>query len=156
MNKFALFLIILSLLALGCVYVYIAKPFQRIASQNDQTRKQDIMKVAAALESYRNDYGRYPPYDASSYTIVAYSYNIAWGTPFNPYLTTTPKEKSPRRYVYWSDGQSFRLYAALERPQDEPKACGSLTADCPNVPEKDLCGPNLACNFGVTSGNVSP
>lgn len=156
MSKFALFLIILSLMMLAGVFVYIAKPFEKIQLQNDKTRKEDLMKVAAALEHYKADYGRYPPNKSSSYTIQAYSYDAVWGTPFNPYLSTLPKDSGPRRYVYWSDGQSFRLYAALERPEQEPKACGTKTIDCPNVPEKNLCGPNLACNFGITSGNITP
>lgn len=160
MSKFALFLIFLAILIVLGVIFYLTQPLKKLALEHDKVRKNDLMKIAAALEKYHNDYGSYPQYDESQYIILANLAEIPWGSSFNPYLETVPKETRPRRYVYWSDKengfQSFRLYASLEDPQDEPKACGTLVKDCPNVPGQLLCGQNLPCNYGVSSENISP
>lgn len=160
MSKFALFLIVLAILITLGVVFYLIQPLKKLSLKHDAKRKEDLMKIAAALEKYHGDYGMYPKYDEAAYIIVTSSYEVPWGTPFNPYLDVLPKDTSPRRYVYWSDKesnyQSFRVYASLEDPQDEKNACGTLKADCPNVPAPFLCGSNLPCNYGVSSGNISP
>ncbi len=160
MSKFALFLLFLSVLIVLGVVFYLTQPLKKLALKHDVKRKEDLMKIAAALEKYHNDYGMYPQSDESRFIIVTSSYEVNWGTPFSPYLETLPQDTSPRRYVYWSDKesnyQSFRIYASLEDPQDEKNACGTLTKDCPNSPGAYLCGKNIACNYGVSSGNISP
>ena len=49
------------------------------------------------------------------------------------------------------------LYANLDRGGNDPQACNTAGTDCPNVPAQNLCGNNNnACNYGVSSQNVSP
>lgn len=160
MNKFALFLILLAFLIVAGVVFYLTQPLRWLALKHDTVRKDDLMKLAVALDKYYADHGKYPYYDEQKYIMISGTLEIPWGEAFNPYLSVVPKDEKPRRYVYWSDKengyQSYRIYTSLEVPSADLQACGTLDSECPSVPGKNLCGENLPCNYGVSSPNTTP
>ncbi len=160
MNKFGIFLFVLALMVIAYAIFYVWNPFKTVAQHNDEIRKADIAKISRALEAYDRDYGHYPAYDQDSLEIVVESEKRPWGSSWVPYLENLPRDPSVgRKYVYWSDKennfQTYRLYASLEDSSADRRSCYPHI-ECPNVPGKFLCGQNLPCNLGVTSGNVSP
>ncbi|MCL5439272.1 MAG: hypothetical protein M1268_04810, partial [Patescibacteria group bacterium] len=63
-----------------------------------------------------------------------------------------------KKYVYYSsqDGQSYYLYASLDREGKDPQACNGGN-QCTNVPANVKCGSATdICNYGATSPNVNP
>ncbi len=134
-------------------------PRSQIEKANDARRKSDLAEIQKSLESYFQDNGRYPPFFPSDYTLNP-SGRILWGTAWKPYMNIVPKDPSVnRRYVYYSsnDGQTYLLYASLERGTKDPNACKGEYG-CPSlqsfgIPLKS-CGET--CNYGVSSSNVNP
>lgn len=160
MNKFGGFLVFAGIIILCGIALYIANPLKNIADNNDKIREKDLLNISQALEKFHADYGRYPASSSKDFTIISVDQDIPWGTGWEPYITILPKDPSgSRRYVYVStvddNYQSYRIYASLEDPASIKNAC-SISGECSNAPGKDLCGGNAKCNFGVTSGNVSP
>lgn len=157
MTRFGAFLIFASMIVILIAFVNIANPMQYLWRRNDKIRINDLKKISAALEEYYSDYGHYPSYDTKSYTIRVDEQNVPWGTPWDPYLSLLPKDPWIGKYIYYSDNESgnrtFRLYASLDDPENGKDSC---QGECPNVPDKNLCGKNKKCNYGVTSKNVSP
>ncbi len=150
---------ILSVLAVAALAVL--DPFAQIQKANDSRRKSDLSQIQRALETYYQDNGKYPlstvttPYKIS----VPGSPNpvtIDWGNSWQPYMNLMPKDPSAsKNYVYYSiTGQSYFLYASLDRGKFDPQACNSGNA-CLNLPSGASCGSGT-CNFGATSPNVSP
>lgn len=146
----------------------VLNPFAQVQKANDAKRKSDLSQVGKALETYYQDNGKYPAH-SSSYTIIGLDGNPAdWDTQFSPYMSKLPKDpKGFYKYVYFasSNGQSFWLYASLERGKDkegnplDPQLCNrgnpcvSLAPSANNIPDT-ACGGT--CNYAVTSSNVSP
>lgn len=139
----------------------ILNPIAQIQKGNDSKRKEDLAQIQRALETHYHDLGRYPASD-SSYQILYSGSPIAWGGSWSPYMSSVPKDpRSPsRNYVYYatSNGQSYFLYAYLERANDPQfcnngNPCSSLTTN--GIPT-NACGAGGSCNFGVSSSNVSP
>lgn len=139
----------------------ILNPFAQVQKGNDSKRKADLSQIQKALETHYHDLGRYPSSD-STYRIVWNGSALAWGASWSPYMSTLPKDpRSPQRnYVYYatSNGQTYWLYANLERPNDPQlcnsgNPCSSLTTN--GIPT-DSCGSGSTCNFGVSSSNTSP
>lgn len=139
----------------------ILNPFTQVQKGNDARRKSDLSQIQKALETYYQDSGRYPAHSSTpAYRIIRLDGSTAnWGESFSPYMTTLPKDpKGNYKYTYFasSNGQSFWLYASLERPSD-PQTCGggnpcaSLTSN--GVPDSSCGG---ICNYAITSPNVSP
>lgn len=155
--------ILLILLSIGIVFVVafnILQPFRGTQDKNDARRKDDLQKITQALEAYKVNYGKYPDYDTDTYTIKVNGDDFKWGNSWMPFIEMLPKDPGYfKRYVYWADRvnglQSYRLYASLDNPIGEG-SCGGKDTDCPHVPAAKICGVNAACNFGVTSGNISP
>jgi len=138
-------------------------PFEQLQKASDARRKSDLAQVQKALESYYDDFQKYPP-NSADYQIIYGSSAVSWGNPFGPnglYMQKLPKDpKSGRIYVYYSDStagnQSYYLYASLERGARDPQVCKSDGSVCSNVPSGVYCGSTNNCNFGVSSSNVSP
>jgi hypothetical protein len=136
-------------------------PIAQFQKGNDAKRKSDLSQVKRSLETYYQDNGRYPPHSSSpQYRIVRLDASTAdWGQQFSPYMTILPKDpRGNYRYVYFasSNGQSFWLYASLERTAD-PNACNGgnpCTSLTGNGIADSACGG--VCNYAVTSPNVSP
>ena len=150
---------ILSILSIGALAVL--DPASQFQKANDIRRKSDLSQIQKALEIYYDDNGRYPShFAAADYRIKGLDgIVINWGSSWQPYMDILPKDpKSSKSYVYYavSDGQSYFLYASLDRGTD-PGACNSEDA-CVSLSFNGIsdsaCG--KICNFGVSSPNVSP
>ena len=147
---------ILSIISMGAIAVL--NPAEQFKKANDAREKADLSQVQKALENYYEDHGTYPS-SATGYKIQvpngAGVKIIEWGSNWQPYMNVVPKSPNGR-YVYYSgDGQTYYLYASLERPGDS-QACNGGGA-CSGSSLTDLstaCGG--VCNYGVSSPNVSP
>lgn len=138
---------IVGVLVIGVTVVF--DPIGRIQKEKDAKRKENLGQIQKALEAYYNDYGSYPLNPSrNDYRIKGSDGNpVPWGDPWVPYMGTLPKDpSSSRNYVYCSSGQSYYLYVSLERG-------GPITT---NNCSGSTCGTGIACNYGVSSSNVSP
>lgn len=142
---------ILSVITLAVITIL--NPVLQIQKARDTQRKADLSQIQKALESYYQDNGSYPQSTSSPYQIPG----AAWNTPWRPYMNLLPKDPSSGRYVYYSDGQSYYLYANLERGSKDTQACANLNAnECGNKPfsTPNACGG--PCNYGVSSPDKTP
>ena len=140
-------------------------PLEQLQKSRDAGRKNDLAQIQRALETFYNDYGRYPE-NTTDYKIdedpTASVSEINWGNSWAPYITALPKDPtSDRRYVYSAaDSQSYRLYASLERGGKDSDTCKPDGSLCDNAPPTATfpCGgtANEICNYGVSSSNASP
>lgn len=168
-----LLLVIAILSIMAVVLITLLNPITQIQKANDTRRKSDLAQLQKTLEAYYSDNGRYPFSSISTTTgctdtPVAYHISSSststgcmnWNSSWGPYNTTLPKDPSSSKYyVYYSNstGQSYWLYASLERGGSDPQACYSTGAACANVAGQGIvstCG--ATCNYGVSSSNTSP
>jgi prepilin-type N-terminal cleavage/methylation domain-containing protein len=140
-------------------------PLEQFKKARDTDRKAALGQIQRALESYFQDHGKYP--DSSvDYKIISdlnsVTSTLSWGDTWQPYMNVLPKDpKAPSlSYAYYSpagaNGQTYYLYATLERGKSDPKVCnGGLK--CASLPSGGAspCGSDI-CNFGVSSPNVKP
>lgn len=154
-------IVVVGILAVLTITALIAfNPSYQFQKARDAQRKSDLSQISKALENYNGDYGSYPS-NTASYQITG----VPWGTPWTvagknvTYMTLVPKDpSSSRKYIYYvtSDGQSYYLYASLERDSD-PKICAGGQCTAPSgsgLNMSNACGGK--CNYGVTSPDVSP
>lgn len=146
--------------------LYLIDPIGQFQKANDAKRKSDLEQLQRTLEIYYNDNGKYPATTGSTpvpptptFRLFPSSVLYDWGSVWTAYSTTLPKDPtSTRNYVYYasSDGQSYWIYASLEKSGD-PQLCNGGNA-CANVTGNGIsataCG--TTCNYGVSSPNVSP
>lgn len=144
------------------VLMMVLNPFEQFKKANDAKRKNDLAQIQRAIESYYQDYGKYPDdtNETSTYRIVVSGNTVDWGTEWSPYIEVLPKDAAPgKKYIYRTSGdnQSYWLYAFLDRGAKDPQACNAGSA-CSNVPVNVYCGLSSSdiCNYGVSSPNVSP
>ena len=168
-------LIAVALIGIMAVGIIIAlDPLAQIQKAQDAKRKSDLSQIQKALETYYQDYGRYPQSSPDNITLPHRIVNrflvVEWGsTDFQPYMSILPKDpSSSKKYVYNStglDGQTYYLYASLDRGANDPQACpkgNKNFAVCDNAIYIGVymkCAdrfPEFFCNYGVTSPNVSP
>lgn len=167
-----LIIVIGILSVLSTVLIATLNPMAQFQKSNDAKRKSDLGQIQKVLEQYYQDNtGKYPrsstisdtcgsPPTACPYRIVssdAVNPVKEWGTAWTPYINVLPKDpNNSKKYVYYSSGgQSYYLYASLDRGSKDPQACSGT--QCPNVPSGVKCGGSLDyCNYGVSSPNVSP
>lgn len=160
-----LILVIGIIAILFTIALIVLNPIEQFHKANDTKRKSDLAQIQRGLEIYYQDNDRYPlttgnPYYCLQHAVSPFPYycgNANW----TPYMNLVPKDpNSSNRYVYYatSDGQSYYLYANLERGIKDPQvcnadgsACGSLTT---NSISATACGG--ICNYGVSSPNVTP
>lgn len=173
-NKFSLgFTLVELLVVIGTLSILIAiiiatiNPFAQFAKANDAKRKADLSQIQKAVEVYYQDKGIYPPSSTVSpmyrlENLLNNNLPSDWGTAWmSAYMSILPKDpvSGTRRYVYYSTGQSYWLYASLERPNDpqlchnDGSACDSMSPAKNNI-ASNACG--TTCNYGVSSSNVSP
>jgi general secretion pathway protein G len=147
---------------LGTTVFFMLNPFEQIRKTNDTKRKSDLAQMQRALELYYQDFGRYPQ-SSGDYKIYINSATITWGNSWQPYIAALPKDPSPTAsYVYYSppssNGQSYYIYASLQRGSKDTQSCNAGNA-CASMsqsgfPVSNSCGG--VCNYGVSSPNVSP
>lgn len=162
-------LVVISMIGiLSAVVIGLLDPATQFKKAQDSRRKSDLSQIAKVLEQYYQDHGAYPrsslnPPDSVSYRIVnnidATETLLDWGNPWPPsYMDILPKDpSSSKNYVYFSTGQSYWLYASLDRNND-PQVCVAGGGACPglavnSIPEA-ACGGT--CNYGISSPNTSP
>lgn len=131
--------------------------FFSMAKGRDAQRKAELSAVVKALETYQNDFNRYPL--GESGLIMGCgdgTSECVWGEVFKAtlrgaeqvYMPVLPVEPTQGgSYYYVSDGQGFALYATLENPHD--KAYQAATY---NV-EGASCGSN-SCYYKITEAGV--
>lgn len=146
------------------ILIYIFNPIEQIQILRDSARKQDLAKLQTALKKYYHDNRRYPSSSVKpSYRIIRPDATVAdWGQRWQlPYMATLPKDPNypNQTYVYYAslDGQSYYIYASLERGSQSSKTC-NIEGPCLSLRKNkilfDACGG--ICNYALTSGNVSP
>lgn len=123
----------------------------------DSQRKSDLANIARSLEMYYNDKGRYP--DATGGLVNG----VEWGGEFSDdtvtggavYMVKLPSDPGSNTYYYTIDanGTAFRIYALLENTKDKtiPLDGDGLATTYTGT----NCGTG-ACNYGISSTNVSP
>lgn len=160
-----LILVIGIIAVLFSVAVVLLDPLGQIKKTNDTRRKSDLSQIQKALESYYQDNNRYPrttgtPYYCMQHIVSPFS-TYCGGSVWTPYMNIVPRDpNTSRRYVYYtpSDGQSYYIYANLERGTKDPQICNSDGSACDSLTTLGIsataCG--ATCNYGVSSPNVSP
>jgi len=144
-------------------------PLEQIKKSNDARRKADLTEIQKALDMYYQDQGRYPA-SSGDYKISVNNQIIEWGSKWaagngQPYMVKVPADPvGGKSYIYFSppgsNGQTYYLYANLERGDKDPQACNngnacsSFSTGGQGFPPGTACSP--VCNFGVSSTNVSP
>ncbi len=140
-------------------------PLDQFQKASDTRRKSDLAQIKKALENFYNDKGRYPKTTGNPYyciqDFVSPFTTYCGGSSWNPYMSVVPKEsRSAQRYVYYADsnGQTYYLYANLERGNKDPDACNSDGSACDSLTtlgiSQTACG--ATCNYGVSSSNTTP
>lgn len=176
-------LISIGVLSILAVFALAAiNPIDQFKKARDSQRKSDLAQIQRVLEQYYQDWGHYPPSNAS-YQITDEKTSpataIVWGgsSGWTPYMDLVPKDPdSNRTYMYYSPSsssyQQYYLYASLERGVLDPSTCKATDSQCKASPDSaacnctvaatltaaDFCGKNTLhpCNYGVTSTNTTP
>lgn len=178
-NKFSLFtmhaasqgftlvemIIVLAVLGVLATAVLVTlNPIDQLHKANDAKRKSDLAQVKRALDLYYNDNGNYPP-SSVDFKIVNAGTTLTWGSAWQPYMNNLPKDPTATNsYEYYSpasaNGQTYYIYANLERGAKDPQVCNAGSA-CTSIltggagfPATNSCGGT--CNYAVSSPNVSP
>lgn len=157
-------LIVISILGvLTAILLGAIDPVSQLQKSHDTQRKSDLLELQKALEQYYQDNNGTYPQSSSDFKILVGQSGLSWGSPWLPYLNRIPIDpKNPvRNYIYWSNGQSYRIYASLERGSADNSTCqsgGQYGVVCPNVPSGAACSSNPinVCNYGLTSPNILP
>lgn len=154
---------------LSAMVVTLLNPTEQFAKARDAQRKSDLSQIQKSLEQYYQDTGKYPSSTANTFKIVGLNGGtVDWGTSNAnnwPYMNLLPKDPdNARTYVYYSTGQTYYLYASLERGSKDSQACNSGSA-CTSLgaspkPSSTKCSStgntSIICNYGVTSPNTTP
>ena len=139
----------------------------------DAQRKSDLHQIANALEAYMTDHAGYPLASAagggkikacgckSAATADACDWDNDLGSRefcdenSTVYMTKVPGDPvaSPN-YCYWSDTNSFKLYAKLENSKDPECLEHDVNGNCV-LPASPNCG-GIKYNFGISSPNTKP
>lgn len=139
-------------------------PVEQLKKTNDATRKSDLAQIKRALDMYYDDNGRYPA-STGDFKMSTGTSTIVWGGAWQPYMSKVPKDPRPSNvYQYYSPpstaGQTYYLYANMERGAKDPQvcnngnACTSILSGGAGYPVANSCGGT--CNYGISSPNVSP
>ena len=156
-------IIVLGILGILAVVLIVAvNPIDQLRKSNDADRKSDLSQMQRALELYYQDNGAYPP-SSGDFKLFIGSTTLAWGSAWLPYIKALPKDPTASRtYAYYvpasGNGQTYYLYASLERGGKDSQACNSGNA-CTTIggsgfPTASACGGT--CNYAISSPNVTP
>lgn len=151
-------IVVVGILAILSTFLLtVLNPFEQFKKAQDARRKSDLAQIQKALETYYQDNTAYPTgTSGSSYEMFTSDGIKNFGDSWGQYMTIIPKDIGTRRYIYVSDGQSYYIYASLDRGAKDPQVCNNGST-CSNVPPNVVCGSATdICNYGVTSANVSP
>ncbi len=130
----------------------------------DARRKADVTSIARALETYYNDFGKYPSADASGNPLACGAGGVAactWGQKFSNTLTSPetiymaklPKDpKGERKYYYSGSGNTYKLYAWIENTDDAGEGVNQAGYAGTNCASSG----NALCTYGTSSSNTTP
>jgi len=165
-NGFTLIELLVVIAILGMLVVAtfaIINPFEQVKKSDDAKRKSDFVQIKNALELYYQDHGGQYPKSSTNYQIIntvgINNTTLLWGSPWPPYMNMLPRDPLPTNsYVYYSpNGQTYYLYASLERGRSDSQSCNKGNA-CASLSQNGIpanaCGG--ICNYGISSPNVTP
>ena len=118
-----------------------------VAEARDQIRKDDLDRMAAALEKYYDKKKTYPNTADNLQTLCAYEELDAF-CKMKDYIDPFPADPSgdPGKNGYWyiSDGKKYTIVAAMDLPAN------ATPQDCPEITARHLGAdkPNLYCVSG--------
>ncbi len=171
-----LLIVVMILSVLTVMVASVVNPAEQIAKGKDGQRKSDLSQIQKAIEAYYQDKGKYPE-SGSALALCKTNYEISvsdnglggncvdWGQSWRPYMNQVPGDPGGKKYVYYNpdltNGQTYYIYASLDRGAKDPQICKNLNAngECLSVPVNNLCnasGTTYKCNFGISSPNVTP
>lgn len=137
-------------------------PMEQFKKSRDTQRKASLAQIQRAIEAYYQDHGKYPD-SSGDYRIISIvegtTSTLSWGDSWVPYMNVLPKDpKSPSRsFAYYApaaaNGQTYYLYASLERGKNDPQVCNGGD-QCTTLPGGSPCGD--ICNYGISSPNTKP
>ena len=116
-----------------------------VAQQRDQQRLEDLAKIKAALEQYRNDKGEYPSTGGNIQTACTYKDIDALcelGDLLDPIPTDPMGDPVDNGYWYISDGKTFTIIAGMDSPAN------ALPAKCAEGVAQHTKKSNLYCLTG--------
>jgi prepilin-type N-terminal cleavage/methylation domain-containing protein len=171
---------VLSIVITGITMVI--DPISQLQKSRDSKRKSELSQLQKTLEAFANDTGKFPASSSTTpcpdsksvtrtYSLYPNNVCVGWGSQWTAYNTRAPIDPNSTTvagsstYAYWasSDGQSYAIYASLERGEKDPQACNpdnntSTNDACSNAINVGVngCGTGKICNFGVSSSNISP
>ena|SRR5256885_14295713 len=136
---------------LAAAVIAALNPITQIRKATDARRKSDLAQIQRGFELYYNDNQKYP-------TAASLPWGAKWQSASGAvYMPLLPKDPgSGKTYAYWvsADGQTYYLYASLDRGGQDPQACNIAGTACPNAIAHSLsCGG--ICNYGVSSANTT-
>jgi hypothetical protein len=116
-----------------------------IAAARDKTRKDDIERIAAALEKYYDKKKEYPSTGGNLQTVCVYKDDDA-GCKLEDFIDPIPTDplgdSTANGYWYASDGKAYTLIAAMELPAN------AMPQNCPEAAAKHTKKTNLYCLSG--------
>ena len=146
---------------LAVVLIVLVNPLGQFQKTWDGERKSDLFQIQKSLEAYYADHGSYPSSAGNIINDANGAHNF--GSSGWSYMDVIPNDPSAptKKYVYYSpaDGQSYGLYASLDRGNQDSQVCNSGNA-CTTLFNAIGNNANTACggvcNYGVSSPNASP
>lgn len=157
-------LVVVGILAILTAALIVSfNPIDQLHKAYDSRRKSDLAQIQRALETYYQDYNKYPQSDQSdpsNYEIAPGGTDVPWGSAWQPYINELPTDPGRKTYAYYSNGgQTYYLYASLDRGSVDSQACTGINNACSGAGSgisnyQTACGG--VCNYGVSSSNVSP
>lgn len=124
----------------------------------DSRRKSDLRQTGLALETYIGDKGEYPRDQSGGIKGCGATILCIWGEEWKDsnntvYMATMPEDPSAgRTYCYDSNGKQYQIYARLENGEDRDILSSIASSDCSG---SSACGDG-ACNYGISSTNITP
>nr|MBI5456081.1 type II secretion system protein GspG [Candidatus Levybacteria bacterium] len=153
-----LIVVVAILATMAAALLAVLDPFSQIQKSKDARVKSDLSQIQKGLEVYYQDNQSYPTSNLS-YQIVDKSGTVRdWGLPWTPYMNILPKDATTaNKYIYYSsNGQTYYIYASLNRGSKDSQACTGGQCAAPSgsgINMLNACGGK--CNFGVSSPDVS-
>ena len=116
-----------------------------VVEARDKTRKDDLERMAAALEKYYDKKKEYPSTGGNLQSVCIYKDVDAY-CKVEDFIDPIPADPlgDPAANGYWyaSDGKSYTLIAAMEMPAD------AMAQNCPEAAPKHTKKANLYCLTG--------
>lgn len=112
---------------IGVLAMFLFVSYSRAqAKARDARRQADLGTITVSLESYYNDYNRYPTEE-----------EITFGSPFGTYMSMVPNDPDPNKsycYIPSSDGLSYTLGADYETTMEGVRCTPLDSTPVPTVP----------------------